>query len=98
MVGEGKTSNVTGAEMIRNAVTGSTTDGSTVSNTPAVASTGYRVAIVPGALEVSARLATADELRNLVRVLSASIAILADAEDEPDPASLTKRLAQTNAA
>ena len=98
MVGEGKTSNVTGAEMIRNAVTGSTTDGSTVSGTPAVASTGYRVAIVPGALEVSARLATADELRNLVRVLSASIAILADAEDEPDPASLTKRLAQTNAA
>ena len=98
MVGEGKTSNVTGAEMSRNAVTGSTTDGSTVSGTPAVTSTGYRVAIVPGALEVSARLATADELRNLVRVLSASIAILADAEDEPDPASLTKRLAQTNAA
>ena len=99
MVWEGKTSNVIGAEMIRNAVTGSTSDGSTVSGgTPAVTSTGYRVAIVPGALEVSARLATADELRNLVRVLSASIAILADAEDEPDPASLTKRLAQTNAA
>jgi hypothetical protein len=98
MVGEGKTSNVTGAEMSRNAIPGNTTDGPTVSVTPAVAATGYRVAIVPGALEVSARLATADELRNLVRVLSASIAILADADDECDPASLTKRLAQTNAA
>ena len=74
--------------MSRNAIPGTSTA------TP----TGYRVAIVPGALEVSARLATADELRDLVKVLSASITILADAQDDCDAASLTKRLAQTSAA
>lgn len=79
--------------MSRNAIPGSTADGSTQ-----VAPTGYRVAIVPGALEVSARLATADELRNLVRVLSASITILADAQEDHDPSNLSKRLAKTNAA
>jgi hypothetical protein len=68
------------------------------STTTSPAATGYRVAIVPGALEVSARLATADELRNLVKVLNASIAILADTEDDGDTASLTKRLAKTSAA
>jgi hypothetical protein len=47
---------------------------------------------------VSARLTTADELRNLVKVLSASIAILADAQDDCDAASLAKRLAQNSAA
>ncbi len=66
--------------------------------TTIAAPTGYRVAIVPGALEVSARLATAEELRNLVKVLSASIAILADeSRDDCDAVSLTKRLAQTSA-
>jgi hypothetical protein len=61
--------------------------------------TGYRVSIIPGALEVSARLATADELRNLVKVLRASIAILSDdpAADSEAP-TLTKRLAQAGAA
>jgi hypothetical protein len=84
--------------MSQNATPGSTIDGSTPNVPPTVAPTGYRVAIVPGALEVSARLATADELRNLVRVLSASIAILADAQDDCDPVSLPKRLAETSAA
>jgi hypothetical protein len=56
--------------------------------------TGYRVSIVPGALEVSARLASAEELRNLVKVLQASIAIYADAEEASSPVSLSKRLAK----
>jgi hypothetical protein len=43
--------------------------------------TGYRVAVVPGALEISARLATADEIRNLMKVLRAGIAILEDTTD-----------------
>ena len=77
--------------MSQNAIPGSTADGSAP-----VAPTGYRVAIIPGALEVSARLATADELRNLVKVLTASITILADAQE--DSSSLSKRLAKTNAA
>jgi hypothetical protein len=36
------------------------------------ASSGYRVALVPGALEVSARLASNDELDILVKVLEAN--------------------------
>jgi hypothetical protein len=38
--------------------------------------TGYRVAVVPGALEISARLGTPDEIRNLMKVLRAGITIL----------------------
>jgi hypothetical protein len=38
----------------------------------ATASSGYRVALVPGALEVSARLASNDELDILVKVLEAN--------------------------
>jgi hypothetical protein len=66
--------------------------------TGAVAPTGYRVSLVPGALEVSARLANADELRNLVKVLRASVVILDDAtEDEADtPLSLTKHFTEAN--
>jgi hypothetical protein len=62
------------------------------------AATGYRVSLVPGALEVSARLATAEELRNLVKVLRASIVILDDAtEGDIDlPVSLTKRVAEAS--
>ncbi|HXG78438.1 MAG TPA: hypothetical protein VNJ31_03735 [Methyloceanibacter sp.] len=36
------------------------------------AQTGYRIALVPGALEVSARLASNDELDILVKVLEAN--------------------------
>jgi hypothetical protein len=68
-------------------------------NMQVAAATGYRVSIVPGALEVSARLATAEELRNLVKVLRASIAILSDdPADDPEAVTLTKRLAQAGAA
>ena len=43
--------------------------------------TGYRVAVVPGALEISARLGTPDEIRNLMKVLRAGITILEDTTD-----------------
>ena len=57
--------------------------------------TGYRVAVVPGALEISARLGTPEEVRNLMKVLRAGIAILEDtSEGDMDvPLSLTKRVA-----
>ena len=59
--------------------------------------TGYWVSIVPGAIEVSARLATADELRGLIKALRASTAILTD-EPELDVEGLSKRLSKVNAA
>jgi hypothetical protein len=54
--------------------------------------TGYRVAVVPGALEVSARLGTPDEVRNLMRVLRAGIVILEDTTegDMDEPINLTQ--------
>jgi hypothetical protein len=69
--------------------------GSSVTPTTA-APTGYRVSLVPGALEVSARLATAEELRNLVKVLRASVVILEDVtEGDTDKSlGLTKRVAE----
>ena len=39
---------------------------------PAATATGYRVSLVPGALEVSARLASNEELEILVKVLEAN--------------------------
>jgi hypothetical protein len=70
--------------------------------TPTTASavpTGYRVAVVPGALEISARLGTPEEVRNLVKVLRAGIVILEDTAegDMDEPLSLTKRLAGAGA-
>ena len=44
--------------------------------------TRYRVAVVPGALEISARLGTPEEVRNLMRVLRAGILILEDTTEE----------------
>ena len=41
-------------------------------NGSAAGTTGYRIALVPGALEVSARLASNDELDILVKVLEAN--------------------------
>ena len=57
--------------------------------------TGYRVAVVPGALEISARLGTPEEVRNLMKVLRAGILILEDTTegDMDEPLSLTKRVA-----
>jgi hypothetical protein len=65
-----------------------------VIGTQATAPTGYRVSILPGALEVSARLASAEELRNLVKVLQANTAIWADSAGDEPPLSLSKRLAK----
>ena len=61
----------------------------------AVGPTGYRVAVVPGALEISARLGTPEEVRNLMKVLRAGILILEDTAegDMDEPLSLTKRVA-----
>jgi hypothetical protein len=60
--------------------------------------TGYRVSLVPGALEVSARLVTAEELRNLVKILRASVVILEDAVegDAGQPLNLTQRVAEVS--
>ena len=62
--------------------------------TVTVAPTGYRVSVVPGALEVSARLVTPEEARNLVKVLRAGIAALEDTAegdmDEPLKADETR--------
>jgi hypothetical protein len=46
--------------------------------------TGYRVGVVPGAIEVSARLGTAAEVRELIKVLRAGILIFADDGDTDD--------------
>jgi hypothetical protein len=43
--------------------------------------TGYRVAVVPGAIEISARLVTPEEIRNLMKVLRAGITILENTTD-----------------
>ena len=66
-------------------------------STPTVtaAPTGYRVCVVPGALEISARLGTPEGVRNLMKVLRAGILILEDTTegDMDEPLSLTKRVA-----
>jgi len=81
--------------MSGNAAPRDSSNGSSVTPT-AAAPTGYRVSLVPGALEVSARLATAEELRNLVKVLRASVVILEDVTegDSDESLSLTKRVAE----
>jgi hypothetical protein len=52
---------------------------------PHAPSTGYRISILPAALEVSARLATAEELQSLVKILQANAAIWGTAT-KADPA------------
>jgi hypothetical protein len=61
----------------------------------AVVPTGYRVAVVPGALEISARIGTPEEVRNLMKVLRAGILILEDTTegDMDEPLRLTRRVA-----
>ena len=49
-----------------------TKDSVTGNGSAATGNTGYRIALVPGALEVSARLASNDELDILVKVLEAN--------------------------
>jgi hypothetical protein len=79
-----------------------TTSAKTQPSTPTVtaAPTGYRVSVVPGALEVSARLVTPEEARNLVKVLRAGIAALEDTAegDMDEPLKLTKCVATVGTA
>ena len=62
--------------------------------------TGYRVAVVPGALEISARLVNPEEIRNLMKVLRAGIAILEDTTDGDmdKPLTLSNRVAAVGGA
>ena len=57
--------------------------------------TGYRVYLLPGALEICARLGTPEEVRNVIKVLRAGLVILQDTTegDMDEPLSLTKRVA-----
>ena len=62
--------------------------------------TGYRVAIVPGAIEISARLSTPEEIRNLMKALRAGITILEDTTegDMDKPLTLSNRVAAVGGA
>jgi hypothetical protein len=62
--------------------------------------TGYRVAVVPGALEISARLSSPEEIRNLMKVLRAGITILEDTTDGDmdKPLTLSNRVAAVGGA
>jgi hypothetical protein len=55
--------------------------------------TGYRVGVVPGAIEVSARLGTPAEVREVIKVLRASLLIFSTDANVDDPESLTHRIA-----
>ena len=69
--------------------------------TQQAAPTGYRVNVLPGALEICARLGTPEEVRNLIKVLLAGILILQDAteSDMDEPLSLAaKRVTAVRAA
>lgn len=61
--------------------------------------TGYRVAVIPGAIEVSGRLVTPEEVRNLIKVLRAGYVILQDATDGDmdEPLVLTKSIPKVSA-
>jgi len=77
---------IKGADMSGNTAPAkdSTTEPSTATANGAVAPTGYRVSILPAVLEISARLATAEELQSLVKILQANAAIWASAtKNEP---------------
>ena len=55
--------------------------------------TGYRVGVVPGAIEVSARLGSAAEVRELIKVLRAGILIFANDGDADVPENFAHRVA-----
>ena len=77
---------IKGADMSGNTAPSndSTTGPSTAAATGAAAPTGYRISILPAALEISARLATPEELQILVRILQANAVIWATAtKNEP---------------
>jgi hypothetical protein len=60
--------------------------------------TGYRVGVVPGAIEVSARLGTREEVRQLIKVLRASLLIFETDGDADIPESFAHRVAAIRAA
>ena len=66
--------------------------------TPSAIPTGYRVSVVPDAIEVSARLGTAGEVRELIKVLRASILIFATDGDVDTSESFNHRVAAIKAA
>jgi hypothetical protein len=84
-----------GAEMSANLASAKTNGTETSTPMAAAVPTGYRVTVVPGALEISARLGTPEEVRNLMKVLRAGILILEDTAegDMDEPVNLTKRVA-----
>ena len=51
--------------------------------------TGYRVSIVLGAVEVTARLVTTEEIRNLIKVLQAGLSALESTTEGDMDASIT---------
>jgi hypothetical protein len=57
----------------------------------------YRVSVVPGAIDVSARLKTPEEIHDLMKVLRASLLILSKTDDDVD-ASMKHRVAAIRAA
>ena len=59
--------------------------------------TGYRVSVVPGAIEVTARLGEAGEVRELIKVLRAGILVFATDDDADTPEALTNRVAAIRA-
>jgi hypothetical protein len=60
--------------------------------------TGYRVSVVPCAIEVSARLGAPGEVRELIKVLRAAILIFATDGDVDIPENFTHRVAAIRAA
>ena len=60
--------------------------------------TGYRVSVVPNAIEVSARLGTAVEVRELIKVLRAGILIFANDGDADLQGNFAHRVAAIKAA
>jgi hypothetical protein len=66
--------------------------------TALVIPTGYHVGVVPGAIEVSARLGTPEEVRQLIKVLRASLLIFETDGDVDIPESFAHRVAAIRAA
>jgi hypothetical protein len=61
-----------GGEMVRNLETAQTEASCSATGSPAAAPSCYRVSVVSGSLEVSARLKNADDLELLLKVLEAN--------------------------
>ena len=66
--------------------------------TASAMATGYRVSVVPGAIEVSARLGASGEIRELIKVLRAGLLIFATDGDVDIPENLSHRVAAIKAA